>query len=209
VIGFGVHVTDQTAFARHLGASISRYAEPDAVILEASAGSVTEAYCEALQAASVMPDLEALVLVREDAELTDARINDQVRRALAEPAVGVVGVGGALHVTSLCWWEAQTRGTLRVHADTTAYEPRDGDVHIVDDAVVALSPCAVRTLRLDPAVSYQRFGAAAELSVLARLAGLRVCVRDLAVSVPSPPPYTTIPGFWRDDAVFRRRWSSP
>ena len=60
-----------------------------------------------------MEDLEALVLVHQDAELVDDDFCDRVRAALADPEVAIAGCAGAIGVRSLAWWEgAITLGPL-------------------------------------------------------------------------------------------------
>ena len=49
--------------------------------------------------------LEALVLVDEDIEIADPDFCAKVRRALADPDVGLVGCAGATGVESAAWWD--------------------------------------------------------------------------------------------------------
>ena len=50
-------------------------------------------------------DLEALVLLHQDAEIVDPDFCAKVRQALADPEVAIVGCAGAIGVRSIAWWE--------------------------------------------------------------------------------------------------------
>src|SRR4051794_18187831 len=94
MIAFGVHVASEPVFARHLAPALARVAEPDSAIFEATGETVVAAYAEIVEAARELAGLEALVLLREDAEPADPRLPQLLREAFADPAVALVGVAG-------------------------------------------------------------------------------------------------------------------
>ena len=72
-----------------------------------SIGSIFHSYNALLDEFAGRDDLEALVLVHQDAEIIDADFCATiVREALRDPEVGVVGCVGAVGVRSIAWWEA-------------------------------------------------------------------------------------------------------
>jgi hypothetical protein len=194
MIAFGVWVEDEARYASVLRPSLAVHAEPDSALLESTTdGCVFEAYEEILGAAASMPGLEALVLVRDDVEIRDPELLPKLRAAfVADPSVALVGAAGARHVTSLRWWEGEPAA------------PGE-DAHLLDAALVALSPDAVRALRLDRGFGSGPHGAEAELCSLARLAGGRVVVCDLDVA--RTRPQVEDGHFLRADVMWRARWS--
>jgi hypothetical protein len=194
VIAFGIWVEDEARYASVLRPSLAAVAEPDSVVLESTTdGCVFEAYEEIIGAAATMPGLEALVLVRDDVELRDPELLRKLRAAFAtDPSVALVGAAGARHVTSLRWREGEVAA------------PGE-DAHLLDAALVALSPAAVRALRLDRGFWSGPHGAEAELCWLARVAGGRVVVSDLELARTRPAVEDGL--FLRADLMWRARWS--
>jgi hypothetical protein len=208
VIAFGVHVASPQVFSSYLAPALGAVAEPDSAVLESDAETAAGAYAEILDACRELRGLEALVLLREDAVPSDPLLPTLLRETFAEPSIAVAGVAGGSHCTGLAWWEATPVGRLRTPQGTLDFGPPAGDVHLVDDLCVALSPWAVASLRLDGSLPYVRHGAAAELCWLTRLAGQRVVVRDLGIEARGPVARLDAPGFLQGDLVFRTRWSS-
>lgn len=166
MIVFATAITDPEAYRRYAGAGIRRAAEPDSeVIANAPAGSLFRSYNLILDMAAERDDLEALVLVHQDAELVDDDFCAKLRSALADPEVGVVGCVGAIGVRSIAWWEGSVTWGSFVHrypeldggdlpafswdADNMPPYARMGEVDTVDGFVFGLSPWVVRNLRFD------------------------------------------------------------
>ena len=130
-----------------------------------SIGSIFESYNALLDQAAERDDLEALVLVHQDAEIVDADFCAHVREALADPEVGVVGCVGAIGVRSIAWWEGSVSLASFVHrydehggGDLPAFSwawdeappyARIGEVDTLDGFLLVLSPWAVRNVRFD------------------------------------------------------------
>ena len=80
-----------------------------------AAGSIFRSYNLILDKAAAFDDLEALVLVHQDAEIVDPDFCAKARRALTDPEVGVVGCVGAIGVRSIAWWEGSVTWASFVH----------------------------------------------------------------------------------------------
>ena len=91
-----------------------------------AAGSIFRSYNALLDRAAERDDLEALVLLHQDAEIVDADLCAKVRAALSDPEVAVVGCVGALDVRSIAWWE----GSVTLASFINRYEEHGGgDLH--------------------------------------------------------------------------------
>ena len=83
MIVFGTAVTDPDTYDRCAAPGIQRASEQDSVILaHQTAGSLFRNYNLLLDMAAEHEDLEALVLVHQDAELDDLDFAAKVREAL-------------------------------------------------------------------------------------------------------------------------------
>src|SRR4051794_26409841 len=160
VIAFGAAITKPDVYRRHARRGIDLVAGPDAVVVEhPSAGTLFEAYNAILDEAAGMEGLEALVLLHQDAEIVSPDFCQIVRRALADPDVGLVGCAGAIGVRSIAWWEGSVTCASFVHRyddlgggelpafswDWSEAPPyaRLGEVETLDGFLLVLSPWVV------------------------------------------------------------------
>jgi 2-polyprenyl-3-methyl-5-hydroxy-6-metoxy-1,4-benzoquinol methylase len=156
-------------------------------------------------------DLEALVLLHEDTEVTDPRFPSLVRRHVADDDVAVVGTVGARGISGLSWWEGDCYGRVPETRGVIDFGGGTHDVETVDGLVMALSPWAVRNLRFDED-AYDGFDAYdADLCAQARAAGKRVVVTELPVihrhtRVGSDRAASDGGSFQRNEKVFREKW---
>jgi hypothetical protein len=162
MIAFGSSITNHEVYRRCAEPGIRRAAEPDSEIhAMASAGSIFRSYNMLLEKAAARDDLEALVLVHQDAEIVDPDFCETVRRALTDPEVGVVGCVG--------WWEGSVTCASFINryeehgggdlasfswawSDAPPYA-RTGEVETLDGFLLALSPWVVRNIRFDESLS--------------------------------------------------------
>ena len=194
MIAFGCSITKPDQFRRCAEPGIRRSAEADSVRYELpSIGSIAESYNATLDRAAERDDLEALVLVHQDAEIVDTDLCAKVRETLRDPAVGLVGCVGAIDVRSIAWWE----GSVTLASFVNRYEghgggdlasfswtwddappwTKTGEVETLDGFVLVFSPWAVRTIRFDPSLS--RFhGYDLDYSLQVREAGRKVVTAD-------------------------------
>ena len=194
MIAFGCPITDSRAFTQYAQRGIELAKEPDSVVFAyASSSSIFRTYNLYLDLAKKLDDLEALVLVHQDAELVDPDFCAKIRQALQDPEVALVGCGGSLGVRSIAWWEGAVTWSGFTHrfqehgggeipalswdAEKLPSYARLGEVDAIDGFVMALSPWAVRELRFDEALG-RLHGYDFDLCCQARAAGKKVVTAD-------------------------------
>jgi Glycosyltransferase like family len=170
VIAFGCAITKPDQFQRCAEPGIRRAEEPGSErYVGPSVGSIAESYNATLDRAAQRDDLEALVLVHQDAEVVGSDLCAKAREALRDPQVGLIGCAGALDVRSIAWWE----GSVTLASFINRYEEhgggdlasfswswedappwaQTGEVETLDGFVLIFSPWAVRTIRFDASLS--------------------------------------------------------
>jgi len=194
LIVFASSVTKPEVFRRCAEPGIRRAAEPDSEVWSPPAeGPIARSYNLLLERAARLDDLEALVLLHQDAEIMDADLCAKLRREFADPEVGAVGCVGAIGVRSIAWWE----GSVTLASFANRYEEHGGgelpafswswdeappyaqigEVETLDGFVLALSPWTVRNVRFDEDLS--RFhGYDLDFCLQVREAGHRVVTAD-------------------------------
>lgn len=198
MIAFGCSIIAPDVFERCAAVGLTRAREDDSEVFACqAAGAIFRSYNLILDRFAGRDDLEALVLVHEDAEILDRELGRHLREALRDPDVAIVGCVGAIGVQSIAWWEgATTRGTF-VHrypelggGEFLAFDPPDdacaqdggcSEVDSVDGFFMALSPWAVRNLRFDESLG-PHWGYDLDLCLQARAGGRKVVVADLRVA---------------------------
>ncbi len=212
MIAYAACVGDPEKYQKICLPGLRRVAGPGDLLIEAEHGSsIFAAYNEVMDAVRDRDDLEALVLLHEDTEVTDVRFAELVREQVGNPDVAVVGTVGASGIEGLSWWQAQRFG--RVHETRGLIDFGGGthDVDTIDGLVMGLSPWAVRNLRFDED-AYLGFDAYdADLCAQARAAGKRVVVTELPVihrhsRVGTERADSDGGSFERNEAIFRAKW---
>jgi len=197
MIVFGTAITDVEVYERCAAPGIQRVVEPDSkVLVHETTGSLFRNYNLMLDMARKEGDeLEALVLVHQDAELTDPEFCRKIRAALEDPEVAIVGCVGAIGVRSIAWWDGAVTWAGFTHRyselgggdftamtytleDTPPYA-QTGEVDSIDGFVMVLSPWAVRELRFDESLG-RLHGYDFDLCCQARAAGKKVVTSDFA-----------------------------
>jgi hypothetical protein len=173
-------------------------AEPDAKILAfGSAGSIFRTYNLILDEAVKLEDLEALVLLHQDAEIIDPDFCQTVREALRDPDVAVVGCAGAIGVRNIAWWQGSVTWASFTHRyqelgggeipslswkrDEIPIRATTGEVDTIDGFVMVLSPWAVRELRFDESLGTALHGYDFDYCLQARERGRKVMTADFRV----------------------------
>lgn len=194
LIAFGSPVTDPEIYRRFAQRGIELAREPDSeVFANVAAGSAFRSYNLLLDLAAEIDDLEALVLVHQDAEIVDREFCHKLRAALADPKVGVIGCVGAIGVRSIAWWEGSVTWGSFIHryqelggGDLPAFAwddgnlaptARIGEVDTVDGFVLGLSPWAVRNVRFDESLG-RLHGYDLDYCLQVRAAGRKVVTAD-------------------------------
>ena len=195
MIVFASSITEPELYARYAEPGFRLAAEPDSEVYAfAAAGSIFRSYNLILEKAAARDDLEALVLVHQDAEIVDPDFCAKVRRSLADPDVGVVGCVGAIGVRSIAWWEGSVTWASFIHryeelgggeipafawnGDELPAYARTGEVDTVDGFVMVLSPWTVRNLRFDESLGVLH-GYDFDFCLQVRAAGRKVVTEDL------------------------------
>lgn len=195
MIAFGCAITDSDKFKRYAKPGIDRVKEADSKVLpQQTTGSLFRNYNLLLDTAGELEDLEALVLIHQDAEIVDPDFCSTVRRALSDPAVGLIGAAGARGVRSIAWWEGAVawasfshsyteHGGGQFHSET--WDPdaipawsETGEVDSVDGFLMVLSPQVVRSLRFDESLG-ELHGYDLDFCLQVREAGFKVVVEDI------------------------------
>ncbi len=198
MIAFGSSITSPETYERCARKGMRLAAEPDSEMLaQPAAGSIFTTYNQILDRAAARDDLDALVLLHQDAEIVDPDFCRKLRRALADPEVGVVGCVGAIGVRSIAWWEGSVTWASFVHrylelgggefpslswnGDELPPYARLGEVDTVDGFVLGLSPWTVRTIRFDESLGQALHGYDFDFCLQVREAGRKVVTEDFKV----------------------------
>ena len=194
MIAFGCSVISPDTYDRFAKPGIERVREPGSEVLVHAAASSVARGCNLLfDHAARLDDLEALVVVHQDVEIVDQGVCAKLRRAFADPDVGVVGCVGAVGVRDLAWWD----GTLTWTSSRYCYgelgggealwprEPgntprKPGEVDSVYGVLMAFSPWVVRNLRFDESFGLLH-GYDFDICARAREAGRKILAADIDV----------------------------
>jgi GT2 family glycosyltransferase len=197
MIVFATSITDAAMYAKAAEPGIRRAAEPDSEVLaNAAAGSIFRSYNLIMDTVAERDDLEALVLVHQDAEIASANFCAKLRTALRDPRVGVVGCVGAVGVRSIAWWEGSVTWASFTHRyeelgggelpalswtndDLPAFAGT-GEVDTVDGFVLALSQWVVRNVRFDESLGLLH-GYDFDFCLQVRATGRKIVTADFKV----------------------------
>jgi hypothetical protein len=198
MIAFGCAITDTEIYERCAHPGIHLAAEPGSEIFAyANAGSIFRTYNLILDRAAQLDDLEAIILLHQDAEIVDPDLCQKAREALRDPDVAIVGCAGAIGVRNIAWWEGSVTWASFTHRyqelgggeipalawkrDEIPVYASTGEVDAIDGFVMALSPWAVRELRFDESLGQALHGYDFDYCLQARAAGRKVVTADFRV----------------------------
>jgi hypothetical protein len=213
MIIFGCSITAPDVYARCAERGYRLAAEPDSeIIANAAAGSLFRSYNLILEMAAQRQNLDALVLVHQDAEIVDPLFCKKLRVALDAPDVGVVGCVGAIDVRNIAWWEGSVTWASFSHRygefgggeipsltwleDEKPGFARTGEVDTLDGFVLALSPWAVQNVRFDETLGSQIHGYDIDFCLQVREAGRKVVTADFKVVHHHSLELVTDPEVW-------------
>ena len=204
MIAFGCPITDVEAYRRYAepGLRLVTEADPNTMVLAQSAaglngsGSIFRNYNLLMEEALKIDDLEALVLIHQDAEIVDAEFTEKLRAALRDAEVGIVGCAGAIGVRNIAWWDGSVTFASFSHRyeeygggeiegstwDLTEAPPqaRTGEVDVIDGFMMGLSPWVVENIRFDESLG-QLHGYDFDVCQQVRTAGKKVVTEHLRV----------------------------
>lgn len=153
-------------------------------------------------------DVDALVLLHDDLEITDPAFEVKIKFILETvPDVALVGVAGGRGIRSLDWWEYETVGHQLTDSGMLDFGPRTGLVDDLEGSLLVLSRWAIENLRFDE--SYGGFHGYDDIGMHANAAGKAVVVADIdthhhtGVGFRSPQSAAE----WeRANERFKRKW---
>lgn len=208
MIAFAACVGSEEKYRRYAVPGIRHAAEADSIVAEVTTdSSIFTAYNEVLDALGGRDDLEALVLLHEDAEIVDGELCAKLRALFADPAVAIAGPIGARAVTSLRWWEGEGRGRVRESRGLIDFGGAlPADVEALDGLMLVLSPWAAAELRFDEARFTGFHGYDADICRQALAAGRRVVAAELGVLHHTKGGYGDEAAFARADEAWRAKW---
>jgi Glycosyltransferase like family len=198
MIVFASAVTSPDTYGAYAAPGIALAAERDSESMpRAATGSIFATYNAILEEACEIEELEALVLLHQDAQIEDPEFCAKLRTALADPDVGVVGCVGSIGVRSIAWWEGSVTWASFIHrytelgggdvpsltwneADRPPYA-RLGEVDSVDGFVLGLSPWVVRNVRFDESLGQALHGYDFDFCLQVRETGHKVVTADFKV----------------------------
>jgi hypothetical protein len=197
MIAFASSITDPEMYKQAAMPGIELAREPDSLVLaNAAAGSIFRSYNLSMDSVAGRDDLEALVLLHQDAELASPDFCSTLRGALSNPGVGVVGCVGAVGVRSIAWWEGSVTWASFTHRyselgggelPALSWEKENlpafaqtGEVDTVDGFVLCLSPWVVRNVRFDESLGLLH-GYDFDFCKQVRAAGRKVVTADFNV----------------------------
>lgn len=198
MIAFGCSITKPDVYERCAARGFELAAEPDTQVLAFGAtGSIFRSYNVLLEKARELDDLEALVLVHQDAEIVDPEFCAKLRRALADPEVALIGCAGATGQRSIAWWEGSVTWASFSHryeeygggeipamsypGGTNPSFSHTGEVDAIDGAVIGMTPWAVHELSFDETLGGLLHGYDFDICCQARAAGRKVVTEDLRI----------------------------
>jgi hypothetical protein len=214
MIAFGSAITRREIYRACAEPGIRRSAEPDSVVFDLPAAGSVSVSCNAiLDRAAAQDDLEALVLVHQDAELMSPELCATIRAALTDMDVGLLGCVGAIGVRSIAWWEGSVtlasfvnryteHGGGDLHSfswnwgDAPAYAQL-GTVDALDGFVLVLAPWTVRHVRFDESLGAFH-GYDLDFCLQVREAGRRVVTADFRAIHHRPLEMLPDPAEWID-----------
>jgi len=195
MIVFGTAISDRTTYEEIALPGIRRAAEPDsAIIVREGYDSIQRPYNEIMDEAAALPDLEALVLLHQDLELTDGSLPARIRRLSGDPRIGLIGSFGARDVRLHCGFAVAKTETLFGTASVEGFEARHSsgahEVELVDGSLLVVSPWATRSIRFYEPLAEHFHGYDIDFSQRVRAAGGRVICDDIPYVHRMRRPYT-------------------
>ncbi|WP_168583180.1 methyltransferase domain-containing protein [Gephyromycinifex aptenodytis] len=181
---FGVCIDSPDLFDRHCLPAIAAYGGADATLITSPDLPVATTYNDILASTLDLEGVEAVVLLRDDVEITDPHFRSKVRAAFAEdPHLAVLGPGGQTH-----WWQERAGSSSAAHAPTDSSLPSPlREVDYVDGSCLVLRPSVAAKLRFDDHAFPGPTGFDIDFCARARAAGLKVALAPLDVEHHAEP----------------------
>lgn len=121
-------------------------------------------------------DLDAVVLLHDDLEITDPLAIAKFLGAMDE-GVAIAGVCGGSARNGLAWWSADPVGHQLIDEGLIDFGLREGEVESLEGSIMVFSPWAIEYLRFDE--SFDGFHGYDHIGLVARRQDRRVVVVDV------------------------------
>ena len=199
MIAIGSAITSPEKYEQYAlpGIKLASEREGDVEILSyASSGTLFRSYNLILDEAAKR-DFEFVVLIHQDAQITDPDFFAKIREEFKDPDVALVGCAGSVGVRGIAWWEGAVTWASFTHkydelgggeipaltwlATSIPSYARLGEVDMIDGFVMAFSPWAIRNLRFDEITGGALHGYDFDICHQARDQGKKVMTADLKV----------------------------
>lgn len=201
-IGYGCCVGTWDKFHRYVEPRIPN-GQP--VLTAFNQTSISVAYNAILDGFRVY-DLDAVILLHDDLEMTDQLTEHKVVSIFTVPEIAVIGVAGG--GPSLHWWNVDPVGHQLTDAQLIDFGRQAGDVDIVEGSFMAFSPWAIQELRFDERYEFHGYD---DVCLEAKRAGKRVYVADIDTYHHTTLGYKTEKSREmreRAEQVFNSKWSN-
>lgn len=181
MIAFGIAISERETYEQVALPGIERAAEPDSVILTREGMPIRQAYDEIADEVAAEPNLEALVLLHQDYELTDDSLPRRLRRVFSDPRVGLFGSLGARNVTLHLWLSSRHLfGSVDAPGVSRRFSSGPQEVEGIDGALLVLAPWVARGLRFGDAPEAMDFhGYDVDISMRVRAHGGRLIAEGI------------------------------
>lgn len=158
-----------------------RYVVPSAgnspLIGIANQTSISAAYNQILDAYRHGNDIEAIVLLHDDLQVTDPDAEAKLLEAFADPHVAIVGVAGGQRVRSIDWWNYDPVGHQMTDSGPVDFGVREGEVDYVEGSFIAIAHWFLkRHIFFDERCGFHGYE---DICFKAKRAGKKVVVIDL------------------------------
>lgn len=181
MIAFGTAIAGERQYEELALPGIERAREPDSLVLTRTGLPIARAYNGILDEAAAVPDLEALVLLHQDLELSDSSLPARARRLFSDRSVGLAGPLGARGAEPHLWLGPKKEMFGVVSSPTLERRFSSGahEVEGVDGALMVLAPWAVRAVRFGEPADGAFHGYDVDISMRVRALGGRVLCEDI------------------------------
>lgn len=224
MIAYGCAIGDADKYRRCALPGIELAATDSSPIIELHGyDCLFSAYNEMLRRIRGDADIDALVLIHEDTEITDGAFAAKVEQALDESPEAILGVLGSTGVTGIDWWvHDRTVGKAVLQAvepwptpalpliggETLVGPGGSGDVDALDGMILVLSRWAIENLSFDEDLGPGFHGYDVDICFQARELGGRVRVVDFGITHHQNAiiSLSHLESWKRVHVAFRRKW---
>lgn len=169
--------------------------------------SIAVAY-NAILSAYQNHDLDMLILLHDDLEITDPSGEAKFSAAISQPNVALAGVIGGTDLESLYWWNGETIGHQKTDTADLDFGRREGDALFIEGSIMVFSPWAIENIRFDE--RYPRFLGYDDICMTVREKGKRTVIADVDTHHHSTLGFKS-DAIRRDfelcEKLFREKWS--